>query len=623
MKSSKSAKFSGPVLEGMGAVYPSDASGVGFRVWAPNASKVFVTGDFCNWDETACPLIREGKNESDSGTWYAFVPGAFSGQKYLYIIHNGDQVLKKADPYGKKVENSAGATIIWNLSDYKGQVSDRKAFVPPTLDQLVIYELHIGTFAPPRGDEPMDAKRIRTFGEAADTLPYLKTLGVNCVELMPVSEFAGDRSWGYNPGHPFAVESAYGGPEGLIEFIEKAHEQGIAVIMDVVYNHFGPSDLPLWQFDGWSENNNGGIYFYNDGRASTPWGNSRPDYGRGEVRTYLRDNALMWLRDYGADGLRWDMTVFIRTYNGNPSDPSDAIADGWSLMQWINQEIHKEFPRAITIAEDLQDSEWLVKDEGTGGAGFDAQWAAAFVHPIRDALITPKDEYRNLDAIVAALRNYYEGDAFRRVIYTESHDEVANGSARIPTEIDPEDPDAWAARKRALIGAALVCTGPGIPMIFQGQEFFEDEWFRDYVPLRWQRLEAFSGIHAAFQALFKLRLNHEGNTAGLCGQYLEPHHVDHERRVLAFRRWREGGPGDDTVVIINFGTKPVEEYRLGVPVPGVWHVRFNSDAKLFGEDFTNVGPASVESIPEKSADCDQLLKLAIGPYSVMILSQDK
>ncbi|MDR2982066.1 MAG: alpha amylase C-terminal domain-containing protein [Puniceicoccales bacterium] len=605
MNKKKTEEVTPPILEGMGAIFHE--KGVGFRLWAPHATKVFVTGDFCEWKEDAYPLVRE---EQDN--WYGFVPGATGGQHYLFILHNGEQVLKKPDPRAYKVEHSNGASILYRLESAKG-ASD---FVPPTLDALVIYELHVGSFCGAEG-------HVGTFADAQEKIPYLRDLGINCIELMPVAEFRGDLSWGYNPAHPFAVENVYGGPEGLRAFIEAAHAAGIAVIIDVVYNHFGPDDLALWQFDGWSENDGGGIYFYNDWRAETPWGKSRPDYGRGEVRTYLRDNALMWLRNYGADGLRWDMSLFIRTCKGNPGDPGDELAEGWSLMQWINEEVHREFPRAITIAEDLRNSEWLVKDIGAGGAGFNAQWDAAFVHPIRAALTAVKDSQRHLDPIVNALRHVYDGDAFHRVIYTESHDEVANGSARMPTEINAEEPDSWAARKRALLGAALVCTAPGIPMIFQGQEFFEDEWFRDYVPLRWEKLDHFSGITDAFRALLHLRRNADGVTAGLCGQHFIAHHVDHALRILAYRRWREGGAGDDTLVVANFTTKPVHGYRVGVSQPGTWQVRLNTDAKVYCEDFTDIGAVAYESENTAAADCEQSIVIDVGPYSILILSQNQ
>ncbi|WP_322742694.1 alpha-amylase family protein [Synechocystis salina] len=162
------------------------------------------------------------------------------------------------------------------------------------------------------------------------------------------------------------MEKAYGGPLAFKQFIKQAHGHGIAVILDVVYNHLGPSDLDLWQFDGWSEGDRGGIYFYNDDRSHTPWGETRPDYGREEVRQYIVDNILMWLGEYHIDGLRFDCTQFIRTVNGFEDC---NLPDGWSLLQRINLEINQRFPGKITIAEDLQNNKWVTKDIGAGGAG--------------------------------------------------------------------------------------------------------------------------------------------------------------------------------------------------------------------------------------------------------------
>ncbi len=204
------------------------------------------------------------------------------------------------------------------------------------------------------------------FDRAARRLPYLRDLGVSAVQVMPPFEFAGDVSWGYNPAHLFAIESGYGGPDAFKRFIKAAHEHGIAVIVDVVYNHLGPSDLDLWQFDGWSANGGGGIYFYNDERAITPWGSTRPDYGRGEVRTFLRDSALTWLEEFQCDGLRFDATLFIRTVDGVPGDPASALPDGWSFMAWLNDEIRARQPWKLTIAEDIQDDTKLVAPTGEG-----------------------------------------------------------------------------------------------------------------------------------------------------------------------------------------------------------------------------------------------------------------
>ncbi len=186
---------------------------------------------------------------------------------------------------------------------------------------------------------------------------------------MPVSEFPGDFSWGYNPAHPFAVEEAYGGPDALKTFVKTCHAKGIAVILDVVYNHFGPSDIALWRFDGWSEGDKGGIYFYNDWRATTPWGDSRPDYGRPEVRQYLLDNALMWLEEYRCDGLRMDAILFMRNVKGNDA-PGEDIEEGYELLKWMTDTIRERHPGKLCIAEDLHGNNFVTEPTSEGGLGF-------------------------------------------------------------------------------------------------------------------------------------------------------------------------------------------------------------------------------------------------------------
>ncbi|ATC65532.1 1,4-alpha-glucan branching protein [Nibricoccus aquaticus] len=598
-------------VAGMGAIPLSGSSGVAFRVWAPHADAVSVVGSFNDWDAAAHPLAKEG-----SGNWYAAIPSAKPGDEYRFALKRGDDEFTRIDPRALRVTNSIGNGVIWQKPASPTSAGAKK-FTPPTLDQLVIYELHIGTFNTSKETGP------GTFASATEKLPYLRDLGINAVEVMPVAEFAGDFSWGYNPAHPYAVESIYGGPDAFLAFIEAAHAHGIAVILDVVYNHFGPGDLSIWQFDGWNENNLGGIYFYNDWRAQTPWGDTRPDYGRGEVRSYIRDNALMWFRDFGIDGLRWDMSVYIRTYKGNTGDPADDLKEGWGLCQWVNDEIHKEFPHAITIAEDLHDSEWIVKGTGAGGAGFNSQWDAAFVHPVRATMIVANDEHRSLDAVIGALKNKYDDDAFKRVVYSESHDEVANGKARLPSEIDANAADAYHARKRSTLGAALVMTAPGIPMLFQGQELLEDEWFRDEVPLDWEKQSRFAGVHALYRDLVSLRRNLSGHTAGLSGQHIETHHVNHEKKILGFHRWRDHGAGDDVIVIMNLSSEPVTDYAIGVPSTGNWRVRFNSDAKAYSPDFNDHTAPDAETVAEPLDGFEHRIVTGLAPYSALILSQDR
>jgi 1,4-alpha-glucan branching enzyme len=589
-------------IKGMGAI--PHAGGVAFRVWAPHAQRVSVIGSFNDWGDDKSPMQAE-----ENGYWYADVAEAHGGDEYRFLLTTAQGAFKRIDPYAREVTNSVGNAIVHDPSfDWAGD-----DFHLAPWNELVIYELHVGTF-----NDEEDTDLAGEFDAVSARVGHLKKLGVNAIQIMPVAQFAGDRSWGYNPSHIFAVETCYGGPLAFKRFVKRAHKHGIAVILDVVYNHFGPSDLDLWQFDGWSENGLGGIYFYNDYRAATPWGETRPDYGRGEVRQFILDNAFMWLEEYHVDGIRLDSTIYVRTVDGSGDQD---LPEGWSLLQWINSQISQKYPGRITIAEDLRNNKWLTKDVGAGGAGFNSQWDANFVHPIRQAVITPQDEQRSLAAIRDALTYRYNDDAFDRVIYSESHDEVANGKARVPQEVDPKDPKGWYARKRSTLAAAMVFTAPGIPMLFQGQEFLEGEWFRDTVPVDWDQREEFHGILRLYRDLVRLRLNHDGFTRGLCGQFTQVYHLHDERKVLAYHRWDKGGPADDVVVVANFLHEPQDGYVIGFPAAGAWKLRFNSDWQGYSEDFEGHPSTDVAAEAGPTDGFPFHAALSIGPYSVLIFSQ--
>ena len=597
------SKQADPVHEGMGAIVHQ--GGVAFRVWAPNAGSVFVKGDFNDWSDEATALARE-----ENGTWYADVSSAKPGQEYKFLIHNGDQKLDRIDPYARQVTNSTGNGVIYDAARFDWQ---QDQFELPPHNELAIYEMHIGSFFTSEEGKPGG------FDAALQKLDDLKRLGVNAVQIMPVAEFAGDYSWGYNPAHIFAVESIYGGPDGFKRFVREAHRLGLAVILDVVYNHFGPSDLVLWQFDGWRENEKGGIYFYNDQRAETPWGSTRPDYGRHEVRSFLHNNARMWLEEYHVDGLRYDSTLFIRTINGDEANP---LPEGWSLMQQINGDIRARVAHTILIAEDLRNNPWITKPTEENGAGFHAQWDANFVHPVRAVVTLIQDEQRAMETIRQAILFNYEGDAFRRVVYSESHDEVANGRARVPQEINPGDPGGWHAQKRSTLAAGLVFTSPGIPMLFQGQEFLQGEWFRDDVPLDWDRNEQYQGIVRLYRDLIQLRLNTRGHSRGLCGQFTNIYHLNEADNILAFQRWDQHGRGDDVVVVLNFSNSPKQNYEIGLPAPGLWKLRLNSDATIYSIDFQGFFSADVEAIAVARDGLEACGTISIGPYSMLIFTQD-
>jgi 1,4-alpha-glucan branching enzyme len=588
-------------ISGMGPTPRSD--GVAFRLWAPNARKVALLGTFNSWDSRRHVMRPEG-----NGYWHAQIPEARPGHEYRFLLTTSMGELYRMDPYAREVTHSIGNAIVHEV-DFAWEGDD---FRMPPWNELVIYEMHLGTFHAP------SVGATGTFAAAAARLDHLASLGINAIELMPIAEFEGNRSWGYNPSHLFAVRAGYGGPRAFKAFVRECHRRGIAVILDVVYNHLGPHHLDLWRFDGW-HNGLGGIYFYNDNRAVTPWGHTRPDFGRPEVRQFLRDNARTWLEEYHVDGLRCDSTYHIRSL-GAPG--AQEIPDGWLFMQELNREIRERFPGRITIAEDLQNNPRLTQSLGQGGAGFGSQWDPSFLCAMRAAIAPAFDECRPLHCVREAICSRYNQDAWQRVIYTESHDDVANSKRRLPKEVNPDNPWSWYAQKRATLATAMVLTAPGIPMLFQGQEFLEPGSFSDATPLDWNRCRQHAGIVRLHRDLIGLRLNRGGHTRGLCGAHVNVYHTNESGKVLAFHRWDKGGPRDDVVVVANFSHRAYHDYLLGFPREGRWRLRFNSDWQGYGSLFggtlsgdTACSRAPIEQMPFRG-------RIAVGPYAVLIFSQD-
>jgi len=578
--------------------------GVTFRTWAPNATSVSVGGTFNNWSATAHPLSSEG-----NGWWSRDVPLIQAGAQYKFAITRGGTTYWKNDARARKLTSSVGNSVVYSPSAYSWQSG---TFQMPEWTKLVAYELHVGTFFVPSG-----TALPGTFATATQKLDHLQSLGINAIELMPVAEFPGDISWGYNGSHPYSVESALGGPDALKAFVDAAHQRGMAVMGDVVFNHIGPNDMDLWQYDGWSTSSTtGGIFFYEDANSSTPWG-PRPNYGRGEVRTYLRDNAMMWLDEFRMDGLRFDGTKFmrLRDYAG------PEIPDGWSLLQWCNDSADAQFPGKLMIAEDLGENAWISKTTGAGGAGFDTQWDGAFAFPVRAALEASSDSSRDMYAVRDAVNKSFNASMQQRVIYTENHDEVANGRTRVPEAIWPGNAGSYYSRKRSTLGAALVMTAPGIPMIFQGQEFLEDGWFAAEDPLDWTKATTYSKITAMYRDLIALRKNANGNTKGLTGYFTNVFHVNNGSKLIGFQRWQNGGPGDDVVVLSNFSNTSFPNYRIGLPRAGLWRVRFNSDSTSYSSDFGNFAAYDVTADNYGYDGLPYSGNFRIAPYSTVIFSQ--
>jgi 1,4-alpha-glucan branching enzyme len=606
----------------LGATPHSDGSTT-FRVWAPfvDAVAVKINGG------TAVPLAREdGHPDPADATWVGTVPGAKAGDKYRYAIQRGGMTREFNDPRAQQLTGfdlPDGFGLAGNDDKAQSVVVDPNfnmpAFTEPTFNTMVIYELHIGTFN-------------NTFAGAVEKLDYLKDLGVNAVEVLPITQnplfsdhTPADHDWGYDPVQLYAVKSKYGTPQEFKEFVKQCHQRQIAVIVDVVYNHLVENNL-LKEFGGFTlPEIPGGIYLYGGDRANTGFG-PRPDYGRSQVRQYIIDNALLLLREYGVDGLRFDDTIDIRTFGPGRV----ANNEGAELLREINSSYRNTDPRQpgkITIAEDLQSSSDVTLQTGPIGLEFNSQWDDTMVNVMRDVVTKVNDSDRNLSAVRDALQKKMASDVFTRVVYTENHDQVGHppGQNRLPTLIDINDHESVFAKKRSTLAAAIMLTSPGIPMIFQGQEMLEtrDFGFRTLTPVDFNRAAdpKFRGIVQMYRDLIALRRNLAGKTGGLTGQNLNVFHLDDGNKTLAYHRWERGGAGDDVVVVANFSNVPQPTLNIGFPRGGQWHVRFNSGAKVYDPSFENGDSFDTTTSQGGKDGLNFNANVGVGPYSVVILSQ--
>lgn len=585
-----------PATNQLGALVRRDKSGnlIGttFRVWAPNAKSVDVIGTFNNW--------RPGRDamrfDRESGVWSLDLSGAKPGDEYAYLI-NG--TLERRDPRARRISPDSGKSVVYDTQafDWGDTAGERPA---DKLEDLVIYQLHPGTFYDP---DTFD-DRPGTLRDAITKLDHLKELGVNCVLLMPVNEFSGNHSWGYNPSDLFAVENAYGGPDALKEFVKAAHARGISVHLDIVHNHYGPEGIDLLQFDGYGGGNNkAGIYFYEDDeRAQTPWG-PRPDFGRPQVRDFIADQVRMWFDEYKIDGLRWDSTANIRRFGGGAFENPD----GDKLIDEISRMIRREYPSKISIAEDA-----------VGDERFDSSWEYDFHHAGADRdlgvvpqLVKPPGETDAADII----RRIETDLGFRRVIYTENHDETGtlNGNRRLVSDADEADPQSLLARRKHALAAVITLTAPGIPLVFMGQELMEDKAFHDSNPLSWKRGDHSFHASELYRDLIRLRRNLDNRSAALRDTHVRPlSQTGQTGQLLAYRRFSPGRAQDQLVVVINFSDQEVRDYPLLFPTTGDWRLLINTDDRKYGKDFTGIAT----SIPR--SDGSKTIAVTLAPLSAQI-----
>jgi 1,4-alpha-glucan branching enzyme len=580
-----------------------------FRVWAPHAADVAVAlQDGKQWDRGAASTVHD-LARGPGGYWSATVPEAAPGQLYRFRITTRDgDVLWRLDAAARDVLDSGltrrpdghNASLVPDAGPHPWA-----PFRPPRFENFLIYQFHVGTFAG-RGDE--HGTGWATFEQVESKLGYIKELGFTCVEPLPVQEYARDRSWGYNPATFFAPESSYGSPAQLRHFVDAAHRAGLAVIFDVVYNHFSTDDNVLWAYDGYA--GNGGIYV--EGGRETWWGIG-PAWWKREVQDYFHQNARMYLEEYRADGLRFDVTTQI---------------DGLHLREVVGK-LRAEFPDRYLVAEHLPDHPWIVRE-----GRFAATWHARTHHETQRAL-AGQDPVGKLASVLG-----WDGydHPWNLVKYTlGSHDDCGDMN-----EGDAEDGlrdwdrrhrylvdqlggrDDWTARAKCRLAWALNVTMPGTPMLFMGSECLQAApsvgwgYWHDGADRngdhRFDWTIAGDALGMQMRRLVAAANAVRWDNPALRADSLHITHEDRDNGVLAFAR--EAG-GDTVLVVVNLGDRTFRDHGYGVRTGGRggrWtQVLCTQDAVFGGWD------GAGNAFHEPSTQSDGQVYLNVPAWSAVVM----
>lgn len=591
----------------------TSVTGVTFRVWAPNATSVAVRGEFNSWGETAMT------QDSTTGYWSVADSRARPGQEYKYFLRWAGNTAGtwKQDPRAVWVRN--GNTVIYDHGAFDWGAHSR----PSTpVDRQVMYEMHIGSFYDPNPNN----NRPATFDDAIQRLDYLQRLGVNVIALMPVNEFGADYSWGYNPHYPYAIESAYGGPDGLKKFVKEAHQRGMKVQVDVVFNHWleavNKPDDTVWLFDGPAN-----TYFFSDPvKQWTQWG-PRPDYDKAEVRRYIQDNIKLLLDEFRVDGFRWDSPQNILGYDTTQigANPNTVLPNGKSMMMAINRMIHEQYTDRWSIAEDADlltvrpgggnytlGSFWDLLRVDAAADSFDGHWQTSFHNTITPGIASSDPV---IQEILDKVNGWSEPPGYR-LIFTDNHDKSGNlnDSTRLANRMVPADPAGKIARKKTLLNAVLTLTAPGTPMLWMGQEFQATGTFSDSVRMNWREASAQHRIFRAHRDLLQMKKDLPALQNSVLSQ--APGGVSESLGLMLYWRLVAGEPTHDMVVYLNFSDQTRSNISLNFPSEGTWYTWLNTDWRVYGSDFTEVGPN--ESFPVGST---RSVPVTIAPYSALIFSR--
>jgi 1,4-alpha-glucan branching enzyme len=571
--------------------------GVHFGVWAPNALRVSVVGNFNFWDGRVHPMRIRG----ETGIWELFIPGLDEGTLYKFEIKSraGYWGLK-SDPYGfaaEKRPNNASVVVNidkhqWDDDAWLAQRASRDWLHSP----MSIYEVHLGSWRRRRDD----GNRWLTYRELADELiPYVKGMGYTHVEMMPVMEHPLDKSWGYQTVGYFAVTSRFGTPEDFMYFVDRCHQEGIGVILDWTPAHFPRDAHGLAFFDGTH------LYEHADPRkgAHPDWGTLVFNYGRNEVQNFLISNALFWIDKYHLDGLRVDAvaSMLYLDYSRNPGEwipnrfGGRENLEAIGFLKHLNEVLHTQHPGALTIAEESTSWPAVSRPVYLGGLGFDLKWNMGWMN---DTL-----RFMEYDPIH---RKYHHNELTFSMIYafTEnfvlplSHDEVVHGKRSLLEKMPGDDWQKF-ANLRLLFG--YMWAHPGKKLLFMGSELAKREEFWDEASVDWalQDSPPHRGIQQLMADLNRLHLQepalHELDFEWAGFEWIEAN--DAENSVIAFQR-RARNQDNAIVVICNFTPVVRDDYRIGVPRPGYYGEILNTDSGYYwGSGAGNGGGINAEPIP--------------------------
>jgi 1,4-alpha-glucan branching enzyme len=594
-------------------------AGVRFAVWAPNAQRVSVVGDFNQWDGRRHPM----RKRHGPGVWELFIPRLAAGALYKYEMLGpwGELLPLKADPvaWAAQIAPQTASIIVadeaypWTDADWIASRGRRHAEDQP----ISIYEVHAGSWS------PAAHMGVDGWDRLADQLvPYVADMGFTHVELMPIMEHPFGGSWGYQPLGQFAPSARLGPPEAFSRFVDRCHAAGVGVILDWVPAHFPTDNYGLAQFDGTA------LYEHQDPREGfhRDWNTLIYNLGRNEVRAFLIGSALFWLEHYHADGIRVDAvaSMLYRDYSRNAGEwiPNQyggrENLESVSFLQELSLAVAERVPGAVLIAEESTAWPGVTRPATDGGLGFHYKWNMGWMH---DTLHYIEEE--------PVYRKYHHGEMTFGLVYAFSekfvlplsHDEVVYGKGSLLGKM-PGDTWQKFANLRAYLG--FMWTHPGKKLMFMGGEIAQErEWNHDH-GLDWHLLDnpAHRGVQALMRDLNAAYRNHpalhqrDARGDGFHWVVID----DAEQSVFAYLRFGEDGTAP-ALVICNFTPVPRYDYRLGVPKSGAWREVLNTDAGVYGgSNLGNGGTVYTEDVP--SHDRAASLLLTLPPLATIVFIAD-